>query len=493
MHHPVLYEINTRCWLRELSEQSGRRIDLGNVPAPVVADWFRLGFTHLWLMGVWTTGPRSRAVALCDPDVRRNCDDNLPGWQANDIAGSPYAVARYQVAPALGGEEGLKQFRQQLHHHGLKLVLDFVPNHVGLDHPWLKERPDVFVPGLPHSPGALRQTTTNGVRWLAHGKDPYFPAWPDTAQLDYRRPETRALMVDALVDIASRCDGVRCDMAMLLLNEVFAKTWADFPGPASSPATEFWAEAIAAVKSARPDFLFLAEVYWNLETRLQSLGFDFTYDKRLRDQLVHRQPASVQPGLREATPQFIRASAHFLENHDELRVASLLSLEEHRAAALLMLGLPGLRLLHEGQLSGARRFTCVQLGRRPNEPNDPHIVALYEQLLTVLKQTAVGRGSCAMLHPTSAWSDNSTAQYFVIVQWQMTPPNFDLVVVNLAPHRSQCRVALNAPELANQTWQMNDLLGQETYERDGNDLKVHGLFLDLPAHGAQLFHFRPDY
>ena len=491
MNHPLLYEINTRCWLRELSEQRGQRTDLGNVPAQFFDDWLRLGFTHLWLMGVWTTGPRSRAVALRDPDVRRNGDEVLPGWQAKDIAGSPYAIASYQVAPALGGEEGLKQFRQKLHDHGLKLVLDFVPNHVGLDHPWLNERPDLFVPGGPQTPGAFRQSTTNGIRWLAHGKDPYFPAWPDTAQLDYRRPETRAAMRDELTAIARRCDGVRCDMAMLLLNDVFTKTWANFPCPAAAPATEFWAEAIAAVKSARPDFIFLAEVYWDLEARLQSLGFDYTYDKRLRDQLVHRPQTTVQTGLREATPEFIRASAHFLENHDEPRVASLLSPDEHRAAALLILGLPGLRLLHEGQLSGARQFTRVQLGRRPNEPSDLHIVELYEQLLTILKQTAVGRGESERLHPAPAWPDNPTAQNFVVVQWQIAPPEFDLVVVNLAPQRSQCRVALAASELANHTWQMNDLLGEEAYQRCGNTLTNDGLYLDLPAHGAQLFHFRP--
>mgnify|MGYP003393107504 CR=1 FL=1 len=257
------------------------------------------------------------------------------------------------------------------------------------------------------------------------------------------------------------------------------------------PTTEFWAEAIATVKTARPDFLFLAEVYWDLEARLQTLGFDYTYDKRLRDQLVHRQPWAVQPGLREATPEFIRASVHFLENHDEPRVAPLLTFEEHRAAALLILGLPGLRFLNEGQLSGARHFTRVQLGRRPTETHDPHIVELYEQLLTTLKQTAVGHGSGEVLHPTPAWAGNPTAQSFNIAQWQTAPPEFDLVVVNLAPHRGQCRVVLQVRELARHTWQMDDLLGDEAYQRSGNDLANDGLYLDLPAHGAQLFHFRP--
>ena len=157
----------------------------------------------------------------------------------------------------------------------------------------------------------------------------------------------------------------------------------------------------------------------------------------------------------------------------------------------MVLGLPGLRLLHEGQLSGARNFTRVQFGRRPTEPDDPQISAFYDQLLTLLGQTAVGHGAGEVLPPRPAWADNPTAQNFVIVQWQLVPPEFDLVVVNLAPHRSQCRVSPTAPALAGRAWQMRDLLGSETYQRDGTDLEHHGLYLDLPAHGAQLFHFQP--
>ncbi len=491
MTHPLLYEINARCWLRELNERSGQPIDLGNVPEGVFADWVRLGFTHLWLMGVWITGPRSRAVSQQDPELFRASQASADGDPVRDIVGSPYAISGYHVSPLLGGEAGLKRFRQRLQDHGLKLVLDFIPNHVGLDHPWLDEMPEVFVTGQPGSAGAFRHDSKAGACWIAHGRDPYFPAWPDTAQLDYRRPETHRIMRQALHAIAQRCDGVRCDLAMLVLNTIFAKTWADLPCPAPATPTEFWREAIADIKSTRPDFLFLGEVYWNLEARLQALGFDYTYDKPLRDLLIHRHSTTVQAHLEEAPPAVVQASAHFLENHDEPPVASLLAVDEHRPAALLTLGLPGLRLLHEGQLSGARHFTPVQFGRRRNEPDDPQIAELYAQFLTVLQHTAVGRGQAELLHPTAAWPDNFTAQFFMIVQWQMMPPEFDLVVVNLAPHRSQCRVRLTAPQLANFRWELRDLLGQETYERAGNDWDNPGLYLDLPALGAQLFHCQP--
>src|SRR5438876_12231421 len=354
---PLVYEINTRCWLRELAAQHGGSSDslgLGSVPDAEIERWRNLGFTHIWLMGVWPTGPRGRAAALADSSLRRSLSDTLSDWKEEDFAGSPFAVADYTVARELGGELGLKKFRKQLHAHGLGLLLDYVPNHLGLDHPWIIERPEFFVQVPDPAPETFRTETKSGGCWLAHGKDPNFHAWIDTAQLDHRRADTRAEMIELLQSVAMRCDGVRCDMAMLLLNEVFAKTWEKFPCHAAAIEREFWADAIQAGKKAQPDFLFFGEVYWDLEARLQSLGFDYTYDKRLYDYLVYRNATEVQRHLLGVTPEFVSASAHFLENHDEPRIASILSLPEHRAAVLLTLGPPGLRLLPGGQLPGAR-------------------------------------------------------------------------------------------------------------------------------------------
>jgi hypothetical protein len=341
-------------------------------------------------------------------------------------------------------------------------------------------------------PGTFTQQTGAGLRWLAFGKDPYFAPWTDAVQVDYRLAGTRAAMTQLLQSIAGRCDGVRCDMAMLMLNDVFAKTWEHFPATdAQSPTDEFWASAIPAVKQAQPGFLFLAEAYWGLETRLQAQGFDYTYDKTLYDGLVSLDAAGVQNHLLGMTAEAVAASAHFLENHDESRIASILSPAEHRAAALLILGLPGMRFLHEGQLSGARLKLPVQLARRTEEASQAEIANLYEQLLLTLPGTAVGQGRGELSRPRAAWPGNPTSQNFVIVQWQKQAPEFDLVAVNLAPHPSQCYAPLTLEHLATHNWAMKDLLGQECYKRSGDDLQNQGLYLDLPAHGAQLFHFEP--
>ncbi|NBV23669.1 MAG: alpha-amylase [Proteobacteria bacterium] len=489
--HPLLYELNTRCWLRELSARHGQFIHLANVPEEEFTAWQRRGFTHVWLMGCWTTCSRARETALNDPVLLGLFGKALPDWSPDDVTGSPYAIAEYRVPESLGGEEGLREFRRRLHAHGLKLILDFVPNHTGLGHPWVKMRPELFVQGQPGSPETFVTESHSGMAWIAHGKDPFFPCWKDTAQLDYRRADTQSIMQEVLRGIAARRDGVRCDMAMLVLRDVFAKTWSGTRMTTIADDAEFWTEAIASVKRSSPDFLFLAEVYWDLEKNLQQLGFDYTYDKWLYDHLAYDNYAETQHHLVDMEQEFVQRSIHFLENHDEQRAATRFTPAEHRGAALLSFGLPGMRFFHEGQLEGAKIRLPVHLGRRQVEAPDPRIVGFYETLLAALNNTAVGRGECKILRPRSAWSNNSTDHCFVVVQWQAAPDAFDLVVVNLAAQPSQCYVTPVINGLGRREWKMEDLLGDEKYWRSGTELSVRGLYLALPARGAQLFHFSP--
>jgi hypothetical protein len=422
---PLLYELNTRCWLQDLSRRLGRGVTLATVPDSAFDEWVRWGVTHLWLMGVWTSGPRSREIALRVEDLQRAYGGSDRTVCETDIVGSPYAIAAYEVPDTLGGEDGLRHFRERLHQRGLKLVLDFVPNHLGLDHPWLSDQPELFVRSEGPHPGAFLQDTIAGSCWMAHGKDPFFAPWADTVQLDYRSARTRRTMRAQLEQVAGRCDGVRCDMAMLVLNDVFQKTWENFPQFGSEPAGggdgsapgEFWSEAIAAVKTRHSDFIFIAEVYWGLEPRLQSMGFDFTYNKEPYDDLVRRDYRSLTTRLLAADPAVLRAGVHFLENHDERRIAAWLPWEEHRAAALLILSLPGMRFLHDGQLTGARSRIPVQVGCASAEPAQGSVAHFYGALLTALKEGKVGKGHC-QLHRIGAGCEADGAPGGMAITWR---------------------------------------------------------------------------
>jgi len=496
---PLLYEVYTRQWLSGLSARLGREIDLWAVPESELDRLESASVTHLWLMGLWPTGGKAKAEAVRHPELRRAYDDALPGWTDEDICGSPYAVSAYAVPPSIGGDEGLAALRKRLAERGIKLILDFVPNHTGLDHAWAVQRPHLYVGTPVGSDVKIKEAITirgvHGERVLAHGKDPFFPGWTDTLQLDYRRPETRKAMIEQLEKVAARCDGVRCDMAMLMLNDVFAKTWAHVPAmdqngqPIEPSADEFWWTAIATVKNKHPDFMFLAEAYWDLEDRLCDLGFNFAYDKKLVDLLVHKDWGVT--GHLHALGDKNNRRAHFLENHDEPRAAAHLAFESHTAAALLIVGLPGLRFLHDGQLEGRRRFARIQLARRADEPVDRGVADIYDRVLSAVKGTAVGRGQWQLLQTREAWEQNGSHFAFTLVQWQ-TPGDasrFDVVVINHADHRAQCRATITAQGLRQGTWTLRDVLSHEVYERDGDDLADDGLFLDVGPHAAQLFRF----
>ena len=491
MSHPLVYELNARCWLRDLSDRHDRPITLETVPREEFQSWLQLGVTHLWLMGVWPTGDLSRQHAVEHRDaIVAECGMS-DVWSAGDLVGSPYAVANYTVARELGGAKGLQQFRTLLGEHGILLVLDAILNHVGLDHRWVFERSELFVESSRTLPETWAHPQQRKRKWFAHGKDPNFPAWGDTIQLDYRNKPARTAAIETLLAIAEQCDGVRCDMAMLLLNNVFQATWKGFPGDGVIPQTEFWEEAISAVRQTNPDFLFLGEVYWGLEQRLQDLGFDYTYDKELYDLLVRGDGPRVQAHLLGQSPDNLCCSVHFLENHDERRAAEVFCIEEHKAAALLILALPGARLLHDGQLTGRRLKTPVQFGHYAPETPHPDLATFYERLLGILGRSLVGRGAGTLLEPGAAWPGNPTANCVVLVQWNDSRQPFELVVVNLADHRSQCYASLTVPDLVCHDWSMRDLLGVEEHRRFGEELDRQGVYLDVPAHGAQLFRFEP--
>jgi hypothetical protein len=453
MPHPLLFQVNTRCWLRAWSDRLGRPVTLATAPEAEIVSWKKRGLTHLWLMGVWAAGPKTRDLARAQPDLRALSAEAFGTRGQQKIVSSPYAVADFTVAKSFGGAAALRRFRAQLHRHGLGLVLDFIPNHLGLDHRWLIDKNSLFVRSAAQRPETFPVLHAGATSWVAHGKDPYFPAWNDTAQLDYRRAATRAAMIEALQSIASQCDGARCDMAMLLLNDIFAKTWAHFPIHTPAPPEEFWAEAISAVKRRHPQFVFMAEAYWDLEPRLQALGFDYVYDKKFLEHLTRRDYPALQRHVRAVGGKF--NPVRFLENHDEARIASLLTVPEQKAAAVLLLAQPGLRLLHDGQWAGKTRRTPVQFADYWPEPANPEMTAFYDDLLALLPQTVIGRGDME-------FCETGLAHCFAM-KWQNDAGRLTLAAVNLAPHRAEFQIRGLAPgrEMANiysdpaSTWSRN--------------------------------------
>jgi len=486
---PVIYEIHTWVWLSALSQHYKRVITLGSVPAEQWDALTSLGVDAVWLMGVWERSSEGIRIANENESLQADFRRALPDYTPADNVGSAYCVRRYVVDEHLGGPERLATARQMLAQRGLRLILDFVPNHVAPDHPWVFEHPEYFVQGtredLARTPGAFFEV---GGTVIARGRDPYFPPWPDVAQLNAFSPRLRQAVVETLNSIADQCDGMRCDMAMLLLNSVFERTWGGRVG--GCPPEEYWREVISAVRFQHATVLFMAEAYWDLEWQLQQLGFDYCYDKRLYDRLEHDNAESVRLHL-TAGLDYQDKLVRFIENHDEPRAAATFSPEKERAVALTMMTLPGAKLLYEGQFEGRRVRPPVFLARRPVEPIDTDLQAFYYKLLAAVVSESGLREGAWQLCERTGWPGNSSYLNLVAWGWDQGEAHY-LVVVNLSEYRSQARVQLPWNELAGRTWQLNDGLSGDIFERDGDEMQSAGLYVDVPAWRFHFLHFRSD-
>jgi hypothetical protein len=399
---------------------------------------------------------------------------------------------------------------------GLKLLLDFVPNHTALDHLWVESHPEYYISGnefdLERNPrNYTRLKSPGGDKVLAHGRDPYFPGWPDTLQLDYSNPALQEAAIGELLKIAEQCDGVRCDMAMLVLPEVFQRTW-------GKVSHAFWPEATQRVRALHPEFCFMAEVYWDMEWTLQQQGFDYTYDKRLYDRLRDRKAEPVQAHL-QASRDYQSKLARFLENHDEPRAASVFAADVHKAAAVLTFLSPGLRFFHQGQFEGRKKRISPHLVRAPEEQVDGELEEFYKKLLSILRNPCLHHGQWQLLECGAAWDGNWTSSCMICFAWQGAPEKSGkggkhgndgmhgkdgncgdtewnemndrneryLVVVNYAPNQSQCYVRWPWSDNVESEWQLRDELGTAAYERNGKDLISRGLFLDVPPWQSHIF------
>ncbi|WP_433829876.1 alpha-amylase [Actinoplanes sp. CA-015351] len=477
----AIYEIDTWPWLEGLSRRLGRTVTLAEVPGEIWDEVAADGLDAVWLMGVWERSPAGLALAHADENLQRAFREALPDFTPDDVTGSPYCVRRYAVDDRLGGRDGLAKARAELNSRGLRLVLDYVPNHTAPDHPGTVEHPEWYIEGTPEDLAADPASWfTTGGRVLAHGRDPLFPAWPDVAQLNAFAPGLREATAAVLIDIGEQCDGVRCDMAMLLTNEIFARTWGRYAGPA--PSEEFWPSIFATVRAVNPDLVLIAEAYWDMEWTLQQQGFDFCYDKRLYDRLVHENADAVRTHLaagRDYQDRLIR----FLENHDEPRAATTMPGGRDRAAAIAVATLPGAILWHDGQFEGRRAHLPVFLNRYRDEPADLGLREFYHRLLALT--APLRRGDWRLLG-CDGWPDNASHRDVLAWAWYDDDAPRQVIVINFAAHDSQGNVRLPWPALAGRAWRLTNLLDGRVFERDGDDLVANGLFVDLPPWGAHV-------
>lgn len=470
----IIYESNTRLFSKKHKCKISKDLAEKYLNLPEVKSSH-----YLWAMGIWQKSPYSVAIARTHEGLKKDYKKIIPNYKEEDIIGSPYAIYDYIPEPDICESwEKLKEFKETLNQHGIGLILDYVPNHMARDTPWINKYPEAFLSiDLKAPPNSNYFLHPSGIVF-AHGKDPHFDGWTDTVQFDFSHTETFDLQISFLERILPYCDGLRCDMAMLPLPEIFewthGKKGLDF----------FWEEFITKAKSKKKDFLFIAEVYWNLESKLQYKGFDFTYEKDLYDFLVQKNSPAIIHYLQNKQE---KKSLHFLENHDENRMASVFFLESIPFFSLIA-NLEGGLLIHEGQTLGYKKKIPVQLGTYPSDEEDSIIQSYFQRIIPRLIKRK---------NQKLTWIDSQAICYegkdkFCFVRiFLFEDGNREIFIFNPNPYPLSGRIPLNPKEI-NKIFQYSgpsflDLTSGINYGQNLDEIKKEGIYFYLEAWRAHWF------
>jgi glycosidase len=423
----VLIAKSTYVWLAQMSRQYGRRIArLDEIPDEELATLARRGLNSLWLIGVWE---RSRASKT----IKQLCGNA-------DAVASAYSLFDYAIAEDLGGEAAYVNLRDRAYRHGIRLASDMVPNHMGIDSPWVVEHPDWFIsrpePPYPaysyHGPDLSqdgrveikiedhyfeqsdaavvfrrRDRQSNETRYIYHGNDGTSFPWNDTAQLDYLNPAVREQVIQTILHVARLFPVIRFDAAMTLAKRHFHRLW--FPGPGSSGAIpsraeygmsqaefdrcmphEFWREVVDRVAAEVPGTLLLAEAFWLMEGYfVRTLGMHRVYNSAFMVMLRDEENAkyrSVIKNTLEFDPDIMKRYVNFMSNPDERTAIDQFGKgDKCFGVAAMMATLPGLPMFGHGQIEGFTEKYGMEYQRpRYDESPDPWMVERHEREIAPL-------------------------------------------------------------------------------------------------------------
>ena len=418
----VLMAKSCLVWLSQLSRTYGRPVSrLDEIPEEEIVRLAGWGITGLWLIGIWERSAASRTI-------KRSCGN--PEAEA-----SAYSLRAYRVAEALGGPEALHALSERCRRHGIRLASDMVPNHTGLDSPWLAEHPDWYI-NLPDSPFPAYtfqgQDLSNDSRFSAvledhyydrsdaavvfrsdnrinqtvhyvyHGNDGTHLPWNDTAQLNYLVPELREAVIRTILEVAKQFPIIRFDAAMTLTRRHYQRLWFPPPGEGGdipsraehglsredfdrAMPVEFWREVVDRVAAEAPDTLLLAEAFWLMEGYfVRNLGMHRVYNSAFMNMLKMEENRNYRELVKNTLsydPRILARYVNFMNNPDEeTAVAQFGRQEKYFGVCLLMATLPGLPMFGHGQVEGLEEKYGMEYARayRDEEP-DEELVRRHER------------------------------------------------------------------------------------------------------------------
>ncbi len=429
----VMMAKSTYVWLEQLSRKYGRHIHkLEMIPDEELKLLADRGMTALWLIGLWERSVASARVK------------HLRGQ--SDAVASAYSLKEYNIAEDLGGNDGYQNLRERAARYGLRLASDMVPNHMGIDSPWVIEHPDWFVfrwespypaytfngPDLSPDTRAeikiddhyydqtdaavafrIRFNATGETRYIYHGNDGTTFAWNDTAQLDYSKAYVREQVMQTILHVARMFPIIRFDAAMVLAKRHVQRLWFPLPGVGGSipsraenamtddefnaimPA-EFWREVVDRVAVEVPGTLLLAEAFWMLEGYfVRTLGMHRVYNSAFMNMLRDEENAKYRSYLKktiEFDPDILKRYVNFMSNPDErTTIDQFGSGDKCFGVATVMSTMPGLPMFGHGQIEGyTERYGMEFKMPRMTEWPDEHLVERHNrEIAPLLKKRAI--------------------------------------------------------------------------------------------------------
>lgn len=482
-NNPHILEISAHVWLKQIEAETGSFKTLDKIPQEYLQEIKDLKFDAVWLMGVWQESPESRRIAREDKDINNYLASVRPNYKKEDIIGSQYSIYDYRVNDKFGGDAALLVLKKRLNDLGIALILDFAGNHLSLDHPLTLSEPEMFI-NLGREPYPEEKPfffKTKDGRWLAYGRDPHFPAWTDSVQINYFNPKARKFLNDTLTKIAPLCDGLRCDMVMLVLNNMFKTAWGKYIKE-PLPQEEFWTQAIKKIKSAIPRFVFIAEVYWGLEWEVQEQGFDYTYDKILYDRLLGSCAQDIQGHL-NAEHLYQKRSIRFIANHDEESPLAAFGKEKSMAASAIISTIDGARLFTAAQLYGAKRRLPIQY-IPADKVIDENNFNFYKKLLDITNHPCFHGGQWGL--KTVKPIDENDTGYKNILAWKWLQfTTAKLVLINYSSQISRCILPLEKlPE--KEKFLLTEEISGFAKELDTQKVKKEGVLLDFAPYEVKI-------
>jgi glycosidase len=420
----VLIAKNTYVWLDQLSRKYRKKISrLDEIPDEEIEILAKWGITGLWLIGIWERSPASRRIKqiIGNPEA----------------VASAYSIYNYDIAQELGGNEALLKLQQQTYRRGVRLAADMVPNHMGLDSPWIINHPDWFI-SLDESP--FPNYTYNGpnlswddrvgifledhyynrtdaavvfkrvdfwtgtTKFIYHGNDGTAMPWNDTAQLNYLIPEVREAVIQTILQVARQFPIIRFDAAMTLAKKHYHRLWFPEPGSGGDIPTraglglskpdfdqvfpeEFWRNVVDRVSQEVPDTLLLAEAFWLMEGYfVRTLGMHRVYNSAFMNMLREEKNQEYRQVIKntlEFDPEILKRYVNFMNNPDERTTVEQFGKgEKYFGICTLLATLPGLPMFGHGQIEGySEKYGMEYRKAYWQEEIDENLVRNHEKLI----------------------------------------------------------------------------------------------------------------